>query len=345
MPVRRQESDYLRIKHEIESGEIKRVYIFTGSEDFLIDEVVGLITAKLLPAETNNVNLHHISGNDCLLDDALDMAETVSLFGGARLVVVKEAPYFTKEKQQAEKPLSRLLSFCTFPEDSSCVIFCATDFLKTKKAHKELISTGSVYYFNPLKPAMIIDWLGQRLAARGKTARRDVLAGLVERVGRDMRRLASELEKLITYLGDDGELNKESIVLATARSLQGDIFALSDAVVSGRTSKALAQLKELLASGEPPLRILAMLVRQFRLLGESLELLQRGCAPDELPARLGIHPYAAEKLAVQAARADDALLCRAVDTLLQVDLDIKHGRVDQSLALETLVVALGRKSA
>jgi len=34
-----------------------------------------------------------------------------------------------------------------------------------------------------------------------------------------------------------------------------------------------------------------------------------------------------------------------VELLLQTDLDIKRGKVDQLLALETLLVALGEKNA
>ncbi|MDW7650128.1 MAG: DNA polymerase III subunit delta, partial [Bacillota bacterium] len=173
----------------------------------------------------------------------------------------------------------------------------------------------------------------------------DVMTIFVERVGHDLRRLDTELEKIITYLGDRDELDEKSVQLATSRSIHGDIFALIEAVVYGRASKALTLLKDLLAAGEPPLRILAMLVRQFRLLGEACEQMRRGCSRDELASRLGIHPYAARKLADQVNKTDEDKLYRAVELLLQADLDIKRGRIDHVLALETLVVALGEKSA
>jgi len=44
----------------------------------------------------------------------------------------------------------------------------------------------------------------------------------------------------------------------------------------------------------------------------------------------------------QAQKAEEPRLSLAVDLLLQADLDIKRGRVDQKLVLETLVVALGQ---
>lgn len=338
----RRENDYQRIKKELRSGKVRGAYVFTGSEDYLMDEAVGEIRAKLLPSDVHGADFSRISGSDYPLEHVLDMVGTVSLFGNSRVVVVTDAPYFGKDHKCSEEALARLLGLCSSCQDEHTVIFYAPEFVKTKKAHRELAALGSVYSFEPLKGAELNAWLRERLAKRGKTAGAQALSLLVSRVGRDLRRLAAELDKLVAYLGGQRELDEKSVLMATARSLQGDIFALTEAVVFGRTARALAQLRDLLASGEPPLRILAMLVRQFRLLGESHDLLERGCPADELALRLGIHPYAAEKLVRQAEKADEATLLRAVDLLLQADLDIKHGRVDQVLALEALVVALGQ---
>jgi DNA polymerase-3 subunit delta len=345
MKTQEQENDYLRLKWETQAGKLRSVYIFSGSEDVLMDEAVKEIYQKLLPYDAENANLSRIDGREYSLVQVLDMVETVSLFGDARFIIVADALYFGKDGDTDKEALDRLLALHTSRDAASCVIFYAPDFVKTKKAHKELSAGGALYRFEPLKSGELYSWLREQLKKANKTATSSVLTLLVDRIGKDLRRLSTELDKLVTYLGPQQELDEKSIMLATARSLQGDIFALTDAVVYGHTAKALALLKDLLGSGEPALRILAMLVRQFRLLGESIELLGRGCASAELASRLNIHPYAAQKLAAQAQKINEDKLIRAVELLLQTDLDIKRGRIDQTLALETLVVALGEKSA
>jgi DNA polymerase III subunit delta len=343
MRSNQRESDYLRLKKELKAGKLRNVYIFTGTEDFLMDEVTTQISSTKL-GDAYPVNLNRVKGCDFPLAQVLDMAETVSLFGETRLVVVSDAPYFAKGHKEDES-YRRLLELNSIKDDPSSIIFYATEFNKATKICKELAASGATYHFDALKPAMINSWLRERINAHGKAANNDVLSLFVQRVGRDLRRLASELDKLVTYMGEQRQLDEQAVMIATARSLQGDIFALTDAVINGHTARSLALLRDLLGAGEPPLRILAMLVRQFRMLGESVELLQGGCALDELAARLGIYPFVAEKLASQAAKTNDKVLSRAVDLMLQTDLDIKRGRIDQSLALETLVVALGQKTA
>lgn len=342
MTTRQRETDYRRLQKELSAGKIRGAYIFAGSEDFLMDEAVEAICTRLLSAEHRAAGFCRISGQEHSLEQVMDMAGTVSLFGNSRLVAVHDAPYFAKGQTQNDGTLARLRELCASVQPGSVVVFYVQQLTKLPKGYQELTSSGSVYHFQSLRQSELYEWLQARLAVSGKTAGREALVLLLERVGRDLRRLSSELDKLITYLGSERELDEKSVLLATTRSLQGDIFALTDSVVFGRTAKALAQLHSLLAAGEPPLRILAMLVRQFRLLGESRELLDRGCPTDELSARLGLHPYAAEVLVRQAQKAEEPRLSLAVDLLLQADLDIKRGRVDQKLVLETLVVALGQ---
>jgi DNA polymerase III subunit delta len=337
------EPDYLRLKREIQAGMRRPVYIFTGSEDFLMEEAVFQVRLAM-GIQAGSTDVSRVDGMTVSLDQVLNMVETVSLFGESRFLVVKEAPYF--EKGAGEKAsLERLMAYRNKKDELSCLVICAPNFARTTKEARELSADGSVYLFEPLKSGLLAIWLRERIAATGIKASKPVLDLFVERVGRDLRRLAGELDKMATYLGDNKEMDENSVMQAASRSFQGDIFALMDAVVHGRASKALYLLKDLLASGEPPLRVLAMLVRQFRLLGQARHLLQNGSGVGELPDRLGIKPYAAEILASQARLTDEERLYRAVELLLQADLDIKRGKIDQVLALETLVVALGEKSA
>lgn len=333
--------DYQRIGKELAAGSIRPVYLFCGEEDFLRDEAVAALIARFLPGQSREADLTRVDGACVSLEEVLDMAETVALFG-RRLIVVKEAPYFAKSSKPAEESAQRLLSLASQKDGDTCLVFLTKDFAQTAKPAKELLAGGAVFRFDPLKPSALNGWVRERAARSGKTVSPDVLRLFVERVGRNLRLLSSELEKLVTYLGDGREIDEESILAVTARGLQADIFALTEAAAYGNTSKSLHLLKDLLAAGEPPLVVLNMLARQFRLIGEAMELFQEG--ERDLAAGLGLRPYAAEKLAAQVRQMDDSRLTRAVEMLVQADLDIKRGRIDPVLALETLVVALGKSA-
>lgn len=342
MKTGKQVNDYFRFKQEMQGGQLRNLYIFTGSEEFLIEEAVEAIKQGKIRDFTQDAGFNRVDGQVLPLEQVLDMAQTVSLFEGQRLVVVNNAPYFAKGNKCDESLLGRLLEI-NRAKEGPCIVFTCTEFYKANAANKKLLAAGVVFQFENLKLYQLYQWLRERLDRAGKDASDEVLELLVHRVGKDTRRLASEIDKLVVFLGKQKELDEAAVMNATSRSLSGDIFALTEAVAEGKTARALYLLRDLLAAGEPPLRILTMMVRHFRLLGETLELLNRNCPREELAAELGVYPFVAEKLVSQAGRLDEAMLSRFVDLLLQTDLDIKRGRIEQTLALETLVVALGRK--
>ena len=90
---------------------------------------------------------------------------------------------------------------------------------------------------------------------------------LAEAVGNDTRQLYSELEKLKLYVTQpDGSVQTvdPAVVTALVRTTQQSSLELANWVRQGLTAKALGVLDDLLRHNEPPLRISATLIKQFR---------------------------------------------------------------------------------
>ncbi|NLN06286.1 MAG: DNA polymerase III subunit delta [Firmicutes bacterium] len=340
MQRKSREEDYLRLRRELQAGVIRPVYLFCGPEDFLMEEALREVAGHLLPGEEMAAGCHFVDGEATDIMEVLALADTPSLFTAGRLLVVRKAPYFDKGRALAAEAGERLLA--AKESQGTSIIFCAPEAVPAHKITKALAAAGAVYRFAPLGQAALRAWLAARAAACGKRFAPGALQAFLTRVGTDLRTLASELDKLATYSGTRRDLTEDDVRAVTARTLQDDIFALIDAAVDGRTAQAFAILKDLLAAGEPPVKILSMLGRKFRLLGEAKDLLAGGRS--DLAAALKIHPYAAQKLARQAQKTAEARLRRAVELLVRCELDLKRGRIDPVLALETLVAALGVKT-
>ncbi|NLM45200.1 MAG: DNA polymerase III subunit delta [Firmicutes bacterium] len=334
------EEDYLRLQRELQAGVIRPVYLFCGTEDFLMEEAVREVAGCLLPGEELAAGCHFVDGEAADITEVLDLADTPGLFTAARLLVVRKAPYFNNGRTLAAGADKRLLA--ARESSGTCLVFCAPEAVPAHKTVKALAAAGAVYRFAPLGPAALRSWLVARAAARGKKFAPGALQAFLLRAGTDLRTLASELDKLAAYSGKSSYLTEDDVHAVAVRTLQADIFALIDAAVDGRTAQALSLLRDLLGAGEPPVKILSMLGRQFRLLGEARDLLADGRT--DLAAALQIHPYAAQKLEQQAQKTPEARLRRAVELLVRCELDLKRGRIDPVLALETLVTALGVKT-
>jgi DNA polymerase-3 subunit delta len=118
------------------------------------------------------------------------------------------------------------------------------------------------------------------------------------------------------------------------------VFDLVDALGRRDGRTAAQTLHRLLDAGEHPLGLLAMIVRQFRLLIQVKELKTEGANPQTIAKELGIHPFPARKLHNQAAYFTAAQLEAVYRHLLETDVGIKSGEIEAEVALDLLVAGL-----
>ena len=89
--------------------------------------------------------------------------------------------------------------------------------------------------------------------------------------------------------------------------------------------------------------LFGMIVRQFRLMLLMKEQLVKGLSPAEAGYRLGLHPYAARKIAEAVVAFSLPQLEAVYRSLAELDVAIKTGQVPDVVALETFIVSGGRR--
>jgi len=219
---------------------------------------------------------------------------------------------------------------------------------RRRKLYRLLEDRGAVVDCAPLKGAALKKWVTRRVKNNGKEIHPAAAEKLVMAAEGDMLRLTFELDKIFSYMEDETVAITPEIVdeLVTSNP-RGNIFALVDALGEGDLSTAYLQLQALYALGEPPLKILFMIVRHFRLLLSAHSLCRKGYTSRELPGMLQVHSFVARKLVAQSGRFTSSELGEVHRLLHRADLEIKTGRLDPYRGLELLVGELnsvgGRK--
>ena len=128
-----------------------------------------------------------------------------------------------------------------------------------------------------------------------------------------------------------------------SKTAELSIFELVDAVGGRNYSKAIRLAREMVFLGEPVIRIIYMIARQFRLLLRAKSFLQNGCSERETAGMMQVHPFVAQKCIRQAGNFSLAELKSSMEKILQADSDIKGGTREAVLALELLIISLCEK--
>ena len=116
------------------------------------------------------------------------------------------------------------------------------------------------------------------------------------------------------------------------------IFDMVSAVSDKNQRRALDLYYELLALKEPPMRILFLLVRQYRILFHVKALAQQGFGKKEIASKVGLHPFVAGKYMDQSKRFSMRELRSVMEEGAQIEQNVKTGLLSDTLAVELFIV-------
>jgi DNA polymerase III subunit delta len=202
-------------------------------------------------------------------------------------------------------------------------------------------SHGWVRSFTPPRGAELEAWLIQRARAAGSDLARPAAHALALEGGDDLRALASEVEKLSTYVGAGGHIGLSEVGALTLSSSRSRIFDLTDALCRQDQKRGLAVLHALLDSGESPLGIVALTAIQTRSLIQLKALGEQGMRIPMISKTAGMAPFLVEKLLPLSRQFSYAQLEATHRRLQEVDNALKRSKMTPEMALDLLVIEFG----
>lgn len=313
--------------------------LFTGTEKLLIEEALAEME-ETIPAELRDFNVEVLDGRQASATRVVEAARQMPVFASHRLVIVKDAPYF-KGTLAAEEEKT-LTAYFQNPAPDTVLIFVANEIDRRKALVKLLASRGEVREFKPLTGKELDRWVEKRAERKGFSLTPGALRELILRVGSDLTALEAELEKLSLYVHPRTTADEDDVRAVVSKTLEGRIFDLIDAVAAGKTATALELLRDLLLTGEAPVKIHYMLARQVRILLKAVLLREKGLPESEIISTLNMHPYAARKTVQQSRRFQRRQLLKAMLLLFRTDQAIKLGEGEPAWQLEKAVVRLSQ---
>jgi DNA polymerase-3 subunit delta len=198
--------------------------------------------------------------------------------------------------------------------------------------------------FPLLSEQQLLGWVRSRAGELGTTFEPRAAALLVASIrGSDLWTLAAEVEKLTLFaLGRAvTEADVQQLVPATHES---NVFGMVDAVVTGKLDRALQQVRLLQRDGAAAPYLITMIARQYRQLIIAEDLAAAGASMSAIAKETGIRSEAViPRIIQQARRMGPAQLQRAFERILEADLSIKRGAVDEDVAVELLITDLARQ--
>lgn len=342
------------------SSRLPRLYVLHGEDEFASAEFLTALKEKLGDPTTAALNTTEFDGRSLTLADLQAACGAMPFLARRRLVIVRGLiarltsrgqPKEDEEDGAAPPARQFLADFLQFvpsvPETTALVLVeqrALTERNAVLKFAAQHAGIAFVKRFDLPKGEGLARWIAVRAKAQGGAFTPAATAALAAAVGDDPRAADGEIAKLLAYVNYSRPVEAGDVELLTPYSRAANVFEMVDAIGMGDARKAMALLQRLLAD-EDPLYAFAMIVRQFRLLLQTREILEtRGSETAALEA-LHVQPFVARKLVEQARGFALTDLEDIYRRLFETDVQVKTGQVDSRAALDLLVAAVtGQKT-
>ena len=348
-----------RFVADVHARKLAPGYVFVGDEAFFRKRCRDAVLQQLVPADVRDLSVYDMDLGDVELQQILDRARTASLMAPFQVFFIRGIKnLYTRGKHDDE--FSAIRDYFKNPNPDALVVFVAdhisipadprrmdlTDKDRYERIRETLGEYCRVLEFARVDEGDAVKWATETANAGAVKLDSDAARELVDSLGGDMMMVASELEKLLLFVGDKKRITLGDIETMVLAAKQRSFYELTDAISARDRARALVVLDGIFSTGdgeEAAIGHLYMLSRTFR---QMLVIFERNVGDSRalwqaLWQGFRVPPFAAEDIIRQARRYKSRReLTGAIQRIARADLALRSNPVSKRFVLENLVLEL-----
>lgn len=308
------------------------ISILVGEEPYLIEKEIDLRMKPILASGFSDFNLDRFSARDTPIDRILDACQMLPMMGEERLVLVRDVEAFKKEA------LEILAKYFEKPSPTTNLVLVATKIDKRLKGWAGASKKGWIKELKAPYLNQVPSWLAGEARQLGITLGVGAAQALVDLMGNNLKALGIALAQLEIFVSPTKKIEAAHVQELMGGFSSQTVFDFANLVGKGNLAQASRLLDELVALGEPLVRLFGLLSRHFR----QLKLAQEGCSQRlgeaEMASLLKVHPFFVKDYLVQARGLSPSRLNAIYEDLLPTDRLLKSSRLEARLVLDRFLL-------
>lgn len=329
------------LKASLRSGELFKLYLFLGDEQYLKKVYCQKIESKCALGAFASFNYDFYDGEKTSLYDILDRAQTLPMMSEKRCITVDGFKF----DSISEKELSAFRQCAETLPDSTVLIFRQNESALTKKSAKEAAAIiekyGAVCDIKKRKGNDLLKPLISSAAKQGHDLSLNLASYLVKEVGDDFNQLINELNKVCAY-AKETEIKKSDIDAVTVKTLDAKVYQLTKALTLNDFSKAYSVLDTLTELKTPAEYILGAIIGTYTDMYRVMVCSACGVNVSKLKEAFS---YKGREFVLDNAQRDSRKLDmqkirKCLEVLFAADMKLKTSRDNPVVVIEQTMVRL-----
>lgn len=338
-------------KKLMDGNKFKNPILIYGEEKYLIRECIKHVIDKI--SNFPELNIITLENGNITMDNIVNACETIAFMSDYKIVHIKNPDFIKKSGKNTsnENEMSENLSGSGISDEltnylkglsDDLVILITFDGEIEIKNKLTLLAKniGTLIHLNELKGAELHKYTEEMFKNKGRTINKSELIYFISEVGNSLSQIENEIEKICMLNISENSITKGDIDAIVSKTAESNIFKMVDNISKKDAAKAIIILNTLLFQKEEHLKILGMIIRQYRLL-LTIKLNIINMTPiEKIRSELRLNEYVFQNMIKQCGLYTEVSLKKALSSCLNTDSEIKNSRINPDLALEMLLVEL-----
>lgn len=315
-----------------------------GEVPDLVEKKSSEMINKYLQTEKDDFNFIKFNLYETEITPIIEETLTMPFFSDKKAILVKNAYVFTGEKvtKELNQNTDQLIEFLEKYDGDNLIIFevYQNKLDERKKLTKALKKNGQLKKVEQMSEEEIKKWIQSKLNENYKDIKQDALNLFIELTGVNFNIVSQELDKLMLFLGDRPTINKDDVHQIINRSLEQNVFLLTEYIQKRQKNKAIQLVKDLINMKEEPIKLLALITSNYRLYYQCKILNQKGYSGQQIAKTVNVHPYRVKLALGQVRHYELEDLLNIINSCAETDYKLKSSYMDKHLILELFILSL-----
>ena len=292
---------------------------------------------KKIGYDTSDLNYSYFDMKEASYAEVeLDLV-SLPFFADEKIVILDHLLDLTtaKKRNLTDEDLKQFENYLENPSESTRLVIFAEGKLDSKRRLVKLLKRDAqIIEATTPKEQDLKRYFSGQAQELGLHFVGDSLDQLLLKSGYDFGELQKNLALLQAYK-EDGQITLEDIKEVVPKSLQDNIFDLTQMILKRQIDQARNLVKDLRLQGEDEIKLIAILLGQFRMFSQVKIFSEEGQSESQIVASLSdlsgrkVNPYQVKFALRDSRRLSLSFLKQAMTTFIETDYAIKSGTYEK----------------
>ena len=257
-------NEYNKIITKINNDEFFPIYILVGDENYFADNIIKLLTSKVVNNDSKDFDYFKFYGNEISEDQVIDAAKRFPLVGEYNFVVLKDAKSVLDNSDS--KNFDKLISYIESPNLKTILVlsFINQSLDKRKRIYSLSKKNGLAFESKKIYDNQIFNWINEVALNKGIKLHPKSIQIIIDFVGNNLSQIENELDKLKINSEKDDVIRPDEVESIIGFSKEYNFFELTKHIGKKNFSKTIEIIEYMSTnSNKYPLTLLISSVFYF----------------------------------------------------------------------------------